>query len=141
MQDTLMHDHHTAFSIPMCNSVLQGHVQSGVVVTPIILYSDKTKITHDQRRSLWPVSLSIANIDRQLRGKPHGNVWLGTLPAEIGDASEGECRACMVMEASHLPNTHSTLSNAGKAFNRKRTVWCSVPLNCGKWQVSRHVWR
>ena len=74
----------------MCNSVLQGHVQSGVVVTPIILYSDKTKITHDQRRSLWPVSLSIANIDRQLRGKPHGNVWLGTLPAEIGDASESE---------------------------------------------------
>ena len=74
----------------LCGSfILIQHVSFQVlvgvdaVVAGVIIYTDKTALTHDMKLQGWPICLTLGNIPRHLRGQPHGHVVVGMLPDVI----------------------------------------------------------
>ncbi|KAJ6510911.1 Zn-finger domain-containing protein [Mycena sanguinolenta] len=62
---------------------MQKRLPPGVVISPVILSSDKTQLTRFQGdKSAWPVYLSIGNISKDIRRQPsaHAMVLIGYIP-------------------------------------------------------------
>src|SRR5690554_2804261 len=61
----------------------QGHLPEGGTLIPLIFASDKTHLTNfSGDKSIWPVHLTIGNIDKSLRAETSKRAWVlvGLLP-------------------------------------------------------------
>ncbi|PSR97569.1 hypothetical protein PHLCEN_2v4308 [Hermanssonia centrifuga] len=62
---------------------LQQEMSAGSTITPVILSSDKTRLSQFREdKSAWPIYLTIGNLSKEVRRSPtmHGTVLLGYLP-------------------------------------------------------------
>ena len=67
----------------------QATLPPDTYAVPIILYSDKTSVTPDCRTSMWPVSMTVGNIDLKQRSQQHGSVLRETIPATLSIGKKG----------------------------------------------------
>jgi hypothetical protein len=73
----------------------QGEIPDGGTIIPVLLASDKTMLSlHHGDQSVWPIYVTIGNLDRQTRHSQTvpGSVLLGFLPitSEIADESKAQ---------------------------------------------------
>ncbi|KIP05982.1 hypothetical protein PHLGIDRAFT_73354 [Phlebiopsis gigantea 11061_1 CR5-6] len=83
---------------------MQGRLPTGATVSPVILSSDKTKLSNFRGdKSAWPVYLTIGNLRKETRRSPsmHGSVLLGYLPVGKFDCFSENAKQLARYQAFH----------------------------------------
>ncbi|KAF7790601.1 hypothetical protein EIP86_001557 [Pleurotus ostreatoroseus] len=84
---------------------LQTRVAKGLTIAPIILSSDKTKLSQFRGdKSAWPIYLTVGNLAKEARRSPsmHGTILLGYLPVGKFDCfSTKAARSLAVYQTFH----------------------------------------
>lgn len=104
---------HVFFIIVLLQKLLRKDTKDSTsVVLGVILYSDATTVTQNQRESVWPIYMTLANIPLEKRNIPGNYALLGFFPNEMSNLKGEEKQrfffSCMeailkpLMELSHV---------------------------------------
>ncbi|GJF00252.1 hypothetical protein PsYK624_165340 [Phanerochaete sordida] len=115
---------------------LQSRLPAGATVAPIIVSSDKTKLSQFRGdQTAWPVYLTIGNLSKEVRrsSSMHGSILLGYLPVgKFSCYSAGDARSLGRYDAFHkcMEAVLKPLIDAGMhgvemvcADRRERRIW------------------
>lgn len=116
-------------------TVYQSRLPIGATIAPIILSSDKTKLSQFRGdKSAWPIYLTIGNISKEIRRMPsaHATVLLGYLPVGKFECFSDNARKIARYQTFHtcVAKVLGTLKEAGSqgvdmvcADAKTRQVW------------------
>ena len=117
------------------NIVSKARLPVGATIAPLILSSDKTKLSNFRGdKSAWPLYLTIGNISKEIRRMPSANatVLIGYLPVGRFDCFSEKRKQIMRYQTFHtcMKTILTSLSTAGRD---------GVPMACAD-SKTRRVW-
>ncbi|CAI5476452.1 unnamed protein product [Closterium sp. Yama58-4] len=122
----------------MCTSPVEAALDEiygpGQVVSPIIISSDATILSGNERVKVWAVYLSIANIHLRLRWGDSGKILLALLPMPVhGMTAEQKVQlfqaAMQVVLADLIVASHTMVQLVESTFPRDGSGWNLVKVH------------
>ena len=82
----------------MVKESLESH-RPGATIIPLIISSDKTKLTHFRNKTAYPIYLTIGNIPKDIRRKPsrHAYILIGYIPTTKLTGIENKTSRCRAL--------------------------------------------